>query len=307
MSGRRTCESLVKEQDNRNRNKRLSRLVDGIATLGISEFMRKEEGSNNRNVNIINNNISEIKKKISENRCENISTISQQNIFIQPTTCLDSIFKNCTNLKNNTVDTECLDILMPILRNNNNNKPVEQKNINETTSICEINSSLEVLSQKDRDEDNLKTIQLLQDAKAKASNKSTDGLNCTQIDNNITKEKYISSFLECSSKISVNQKNIIEGCSPNISSQLNDNNEMKRCLQDMGIIGDKIINNKNEKSNEYEPVESDTPQTSTNTTSNTTSNNNGIPIEIIIIGGCICFIIIIIIILLLIKKNPSNK
>ena len=295
MSGKKTCDAVVKASEDRKNNAKAARTMDEPA------------------VNIINNNYSEIKQKISENRCENISNVKQYNIYIQPPTCYEAINKNCTNNKTGIPDTDCLDLLYSIL-DESSSKQISQTNINKATSVCEINSSLQVLSEKTQSEENLNTIKLLQDARSKASNKQPESLNCSEINTNITKEKYIRSYLTCSNRSSVDQENLISSCTPNISIQLNDNNEMKRCLQDLGIM------NGNETKEETQlpainSMEISTPIPTITTLSPTIITqkpknlpsttpiikNNGIPIEIIIVAGVV-IVIIIIIIIIVIKK-----
>ena len=313
MSGKKTCDAVVKASEDRKNNAKAARTMDAIASFGISEIGRSDEKVDEPAVNIINNNYSEIKKKISENRCENISNVKQYNIYIQPPTCYEAINKNCTNNKTGIPDTDCLDLLYSIL-DESSSKQISQTNINKATSVCEINSSLQVLSEKTQSEENLNTIKLLQDARSKASNKQPESLNCSEINTNITKEKYIRSYLTCSNRSSVDQENLISSCTPNISIQLNDNNEMKRCLQDLGIM------NGNETKEETQlpainSMEISTPIPTITTLSPTIITqkpknlpsttpiikNNGIPIEIIIVAGVV-IVIIIIIIIIVIKK-----
>ena len=320
MSGKKTCAAVVQASENRKNNAKASRTLDGIATLGISEIGRSDDTEDEPAVNIINNNYKEIKEKISENRCENISNVKQYNIYVQPPTCYEAINKNCTNNKTGIPDTDCLDLLYSIL-DESSSKQISQININKATSICEINSSLQVLSEKDQNEENLNTIKLLQDARSKATNKQPESLNCTEINSNITKEKYIRSYLTCSNRTSVDQENLISSCTPNISLQLNDNNEMKRCLQDLGIMSEneEILENiKSDTVNSsglltpspintplpYNKIIAQNPKNLPSTTP--IIQNNGIPIGIIIVVGVV-IVIIIIIIIIVIKNNNNNN
>jgi hypothetical protein len=327
MSGKKTCAAVVQASENRKNNAKASRTLDGIATMGISEIGRSDDTENEPAVNIINNNYKEIKQKISENRCENISNVKQYNIYVQPPTCYEAINKNCTNNKTGIPDTDCLDLLYSIL-DESSSKQISQININKATSICEINSSLQVLSEKDQNEENLNTIKLLQDARSKATNKQSESLNCTEINSNITKEKYIRSYLTCSNRTSVNQENLISSCTPNISLQLNDNNEMKRCLQDLGIMSEEetLENTKSDAVNSsviltpspiqnssintplpYNKIIAQNPKNLPSTMPTTPIiQNNGIPIGIIIVVGVV-IVIIIIIIIIVIKNNNNNN
>ncbi len=235
MSGQNSC-AAVAAQSERNKNIReVVNTVNAIATFGISKFFEKDPPKE-PTVNIINNNYQEIKRKFSENRCANISNVKQYNIFEQPTECYDAINKACINNKTGVPDTKCLDLAYEIL-DESSSKPITQSNISKITSICEINSALQVLSEKDQTEENLNTIKLLQDARAKASDKQAEGLNCNEINTNITREKYINSFLRCANKTTVNQENLLSSCTPNISLQINENNQMNKCLMESGIMG----------------------------------------------------------------------
>jgi hypothetical protein len=319
MSGQKTCAAVVNESERRKNNEKANRTMNAIATFGVSELFNSDKKVDEPTVNIINNNYSEIKKKISENRCQNVSRVKQYNIFEQPVSCYDAINKTCINNKTGVPDVDCLDMLYSIL-DESSSKPVSQINLNKVQSVCEINASLQVLSEKDQNEDNLNTVRLLQEARSKAQDKQPEALNCTEINSNITKEKYINSYLKCSNITTVNQENLISSCTPNISLQLNDNNEMKRCLQNLGIMGGE---NPPEETNPpfTTPITTTSVPTTTPviTTPSTTTPipktttpvpiiNKGIPTEIIIIiGGVVLIIIVIVIVVIINNTNNTNN
>jgi len=312
MSGFNSCAEAAAIHERKKNNRKNNSTMNSIATMGISKLYEKDPPTE-PSLNIINNNYQEIKKKINENRCSNIANIKQYNIFEQPTECYDSINRTCINNITGVPDIECLNLAYEIL-DESSYKPITQSNINKIISTCEINSALQVLSEKDQTEDNLATIKLLQDARSKAQNRKGEDFNCTQIDTNITKEKYINAFLKCANRTSVNQENILSSCTPNISLQLNQNNQMNRCLMDSGIMSEDKVPSESRViifDEIYNPIiRRTTPNisrttpiinkniTTPNPSQTTPIINKDIPINIIIIVAGVLLVIILLLIFL---------
>jgi hypothetical protein len=309
MSGFNSCAEAAAIHERKKNNRKVNSTMNAVSTMGISKLYEKDPPTE-PSLNIINNNYQEIKKKINENRCANISNIKQYNIFEQPTECYDSINRTCINNITGIPDIECLNLAYEIL-DKSSSKPITQSNINKIMSTCEINSALQVLSEKDQTEDNLATIKLLQDARSKAENRKGEDFNCTQIDTNITKEKYINAFLKCANRTSVNQENILSSCTPNISLQLNQNNQMNRCLMDSGIMSEDKVPSESRTvifDNIYNPITKRNTTTPNITTPNiTTPNpsqttpiiNKDIPMNIIIIVAGVVLLVIILLLIYL--------
>jgi hypothetical protein len=296
MSGQLTCSKVQENIENRKTSESAMKTLNSIATFGVSDILDNSMPTQDPVVSIIRNNYKEIKEKISLNNCQNISTTSQQNILIQSPKCYDAIRITCTNNKTGIVDKECLDMLYETL-DSYSNKQTEQININKLSSICEINSALQVLSEQEQDLAKLTTIQIINDAKLKAMEKKSDNVDCSEINTNITNDQYTRSFLSCINQTSVNQENIIRDCTPDVSLQLNDNNDMKKCLLNTGIF-----NKTDQSSNINLPIKTTTsPNNITTTPPNKTTsppNNNiaqitGIPLEYIIITIVVVIIVIV--------------
>jgi hypothetical protein len=175
-----------------------------------------------------------IDKKLIDNRCQNSSIVNQLNEIIQPTYCYGDIQARCTDNKG-VINRECIDLNYEIL-DEISKKSIDQININNILSTCEINTAIEVLTSKVKSEEDLITLILLQEAKEKARNKQPGVFSCNEIDNNISKDRYTISLLECLNSSSVNQLNRAKGCNPAVAYQINENNEIKKCLINLGVL-----------------------------------------------------------------------
>jgi hypothetical protein len=303
MSGKDVCKEIasIREQTKNNNEAatKAREFVEDVATLGISSLLRRKP--TNKPVyepayNFINNNINIIERKLIVNRCANSSDVKQTNTLIQPISCYADIEARCTNNKG-IIDTVCLDLAYKIT-DEVSNKDIQQINTNKLISVCEINTAIQVLADKVKSEEDLITLVLLQQAKDKVSNKNPGVFSCNEINTNITKDSYIKSFLECSNKTSVNQSNLINNCNPAVAFQLNDNNEMKECLLNLGVFTEeeyKITNPPiTSPSTILEPITTFKTNT-TNTPINTTPiiDNTSYLMNSIIIGGIVFMVFII--------------
>ena len=321
MSGNLTCKSVEQNIENRKSSESAMKTMSSITTFGVSDLLDNNKSpSSDPVVNIIKNNYRAIKEKISHNNCQNVSTINQQNILIQPSICYTAINETCTNDKTGIPDINCLDMLYSIL-DSYSNKPITQTNINKLSSICEINSALQVLSEQEQNLENLTAIQLIHDAKSKAMEAKPADWTCNEISTNITSEKYTRSLLSCINQTTLDQENIITACTPELSAQVNVNNDIKKCLINVGVIG----TSKQQSGTIIPPTNNTTPPTNyttmptNNTTQNTKTtppnnnttpaNNNitqltGIPIIYIIL---ITVVVILIIVIAIPKPQPPSR
>jgi len=299
MSGKDACIAIYRERENAKSKKEMQELIEDISTLGISSLLRKkpEKPVYEPAYNFIKGNIDIIQKKLIDNRCENASVVKQLNEIIQPVSCYKDIQARCTDNKG-VINRECIDLSYKIV-DEISNKRMEQININNLVSTCEINTVIDALSKKVKSEEDLLTLLLLQEAKEKISNKKPGVFSCNNIEQNVSKDTYIHSLLECANKSAVNQLNSAVGCNPAVSYQINENNEIKKCLLNSGVLTETEEREQN-KTFTFPPYNFNsitTPITSINTTTPTTStstdNNNDSIMKVIIIGGIVLMVLIL--------------
>jgi hypothetical protein len=243
MSGKLTCEKVAKQKEQQKSSQKTLDTLDSVSTLGFNKVFDTGTSiqlpKDDRAVNILTNNLKKIKETIANNFCQNIQDVSQKNEYIQPSSCYTAINKNCEDIFTGIPDKVCLQEGYKFL-DQYSYQPIEQSNINKQRADCEINSIIGVLTEEEQNLDNLALIKLLQEK----SNKFSDNDNsCSEISSDITEDKYIRAFLECSNKTAVKQQNIIkEDCFPLVTSQTNFNQDIKKCLNNLGIINNNKIN-----------------------------------------------------------------
>ena len=297
MSGRETCVKVQqRKQDIENEQKKADSL-ENLYTLGFNKVFdtgRKRLETDDRAVKILTTNMDKIKQTIVNNFCQNIQDVNQKNVYIQPSSCYRAINEGCTI--NGVPDLDCVRSGYKYLDQFSNQK-ITQDNRNVQKADCEINSIIGVLTEEEQNLDNLALIKVLQD-KASSAPDSSDS--CSEINSNVTQDKFIASFLGCSNKTSVNQLNIIkDDCIPLITSQRNINNNVQKCLVKSGIftkeevksgIADtiKIFDNKSPSKNNDSSKDQSNDQSNDNPLnleiSETTSIIIGIILSVLLIG-----------------------
>lgn len=230
-----TCQAI---QNARTQGKTDKAAMDVVANLNpitaVGNAYGSKNDSDNAVVNLIKQNIKSISKTIVENKCSNISNTTQSNVYIQSPTCWTSMMESCRNSNNGGVaDPACLKAMGELL---DNNKPVSQENINTASSVCEITSAIQAISQQEGSVQNAAVVASMQEAKGLLSGNKSDNFNCNDLNTNITNEQYITSLLSCYNETNLTQSNVLSGCNPNITSQVNKNNSVKNCLIKSGII-----------------------------------------------------------------------
>jgi len=234
MSGRETCEKVIQRKKDIENEQKKADTLENIYTLGFNKVFdtgRERLETDDRAVKILTNNIDKIKKTIVNNFCQNIQDVNQKNVYIQPSSCYRAINEGCTI--NGVPDLDCVRSGYKYLDQYSNQK-ITQDNRNVQRADCEINSIIGALTEEEQNLDNLALIKALQD---KASSTPSTDNSCSEITSNVTQDKYIASFLDCSNKTSVNQLNVIkDDCIPLITSQRNINNNVQKCLINSGIF-----------------------------------------------------------------------
>lgn len=234
MSGQSSCNAIaaIREQGKTDRA-----AVDAIGNLNpitaIGNAVGSKNQSDNAVVNLIRQNIRSIQETMVKNNCSNISSLKQENIYRENPICFTSLIETCKNSKTGQTDLACLAEVRKILAERT---PVTQENKNKTTAICEINSAIQAIASQEASTQNAAMLQSMQEAKGLMSGNKSDSLNCNEINTDISNEQYLKVLLECMQETSVSQSNIIEGCHPKVSSQINSNEDMKKCLLSAGVL-----------------------------------------------------------------------
>jgi len=234
-SGQATCAKIQKMKEDQKKSQKFLDTMTSIATLGMSNVFDTGLNVNlpkdDRAVNILKNNYKKIKETISSNLCENVNDVDQSNEYIQPTVCYTAINKSCEDIMTGNIDEECLKDGYKFV-DKYSNKAITMSNKNNQRASCEINSIIGVLSEQEQELENAALIKLLQEKYQKAK---SDGNECSEISSDITDKQFIASFLNCSNKSYVKQKNTINSCLPAIDAQNNVNIDVKKCLNESGI------------------------------------------------------------------------
>jgi hypothetical protein len=311
MSGQGFCLAIEDKKERLKKDKKTMNTVNGFATGGLNRLWEKEEDDDNNEVyNFIKNSYNKVKDTVSVNYCSNLIGGTQTNIYKQNPNCFKAIQKICYNDKTKKYDETCLDKVYKII-DVYNDTPIEQTNINSQYAECNINSVLGILTQQEQTLENLAIIKLIQEEQEK--NKKSTSDSCSDISADVTKEQYIRSFLECTNNNIINQKNMITSeCHPGISSQINVNKSIDRCIVESNIanksktqvtqrivrlndIDDSVQNQQNNPTNS-----SNNPTNSSNNPTNPPINNqtNLIMIIVIFIG----FIIFMVFLFFIFKR-----
>jgi hypothetical protein len=234
MSGKSACNDIASI---RAKGKTDAAAMDALSNLNPITALGNAFGSRNQSdnavVNLIRQNISSIQDTMVKNSCSNNSSLKQENIYRENPICFTSLVEACKNNKTGNTNMECLKEVRNIL---NDRTPINQENRNKTRAMCEINAAIQTIANQEATSQNVALLQSMQDAKGLMSSNKTDGLNCNEVNNDISNEQYLKVMLDCIQETSVNQSNIIDGCHPKVSSQLNNNDDMKKCLLESGIL-----------------------------------------------------------------------
>lgn len=317
MSGISICNDIEDYKERLKTDKKKIQVLKDIATHGFNRLWeKKEDDETNEIYNFIKNKYNKVKDTLSINYCDNLIEGKQKNIFIQQPSCFREIQTVCYNDKTNKYDEICLDKMYAII-DNSNAKPIYQTNLNTQLAECNINSVLNLLSKDEQTKQSLAIMKLIQEEQNKNKIK-TDS--CSDIRSDVTEEQYVKSFLDCSNKYIADQSNIIKSeCHPGITSQMNFESGINRCIVD-SISGDNSkvtqrIVRPNEINNPVSNQRNDgvkepnitnntnNPNNPNNPQNNSNQNNNQSNPILIIISIFIGFIIFMVFIYFIIKKK----
>jgi hypothetical protein len=235
MSGQSTCRSIAQIRENGNTNRAaIGALGNAINPVGsIVSGLSAQNNSDNAIINIIRQNARSIQDMLVKNKCDNISSLRQENIFRENPICFTSLIETCKNTITGETNLECLREVRKFL----NDRPlITQENRNKVQALCEINSAIQAIAGQEASAQNVALLESMQEAKGLLSRNNSEGLNCNEVDTNITNEQYLKVVLDCMQETAVTQSNILEGCHPRVTNQINVNDDMKRCLISAGII-----------------------------------------------------------------------
>jgi hypothetical protein len=228
MSGQEFCQAIEAKKEKLRNNQKALAALRSFATGGLNRLWEEEEDKDNEVFKFIFNAFNKVKDTISVNYCSNLIGGKQSNIFIQNPSCFKAIQQICYNDKTKKYDEACLDKLYKAV-DIYSNAPIEQINRNTQFAECNINSILGILTQQEQTLENLAIMSLIQEEQRKNTKSTSDS--CSEISSDVTKEQYIRSFLECTNRNLISQRNIITSeCHPNITSQVNVNNSIDRCI-----------------------------------------------------------------------------
>jgi hypothetical protein len=233
MTGQSTCREI---QDIRERGRTNRHAQDCMASInpikGIGDAVNSKNDSDNVVVNLIRQNFKNIQSTMIKNNCSNVSSLKQENRYKEDPICFTALIGACA-FKNEQTNIECVKEVLAFLKNR---PELTQTNKNVTTALCEINAAIQVIASQEASAQNAAILQSMQEAKGLLTNNKQASFNCSEIDQNISSEQYLKVLLECIAEDSVQQSNIVEGCYPNVTAQLNDNSGVSKCLLSAGVL-----------------------------------------------------------------------
>ena len=237
MSGIEFCKEIEAKKQKLKTDKKTISVIKEFATAGLNRLWEKKEGDDDNEVyNFIKSSYQKNKDTVSVNYCSNFIGGSQTNIYEQNPSCLLEIHKKCYNNITKKYDEICLDKLYAMIDDYSRNRS-DQTNINIQFAECNINSILGILSQAEQKLENLAIIKLIEEEQQK--NKKSTSDSCSELSSDITKNQYIRSFLACTNKNIINQQNIINSeCYSGISSQINVNNSIDKCIIESNVASE---------------------------------------------------------------------
>jgi hypothetical protein len=234
-----TCAAIEDIRKSANADGKVMDFANNWSPGGFVDKFTAKNKSDNAVVSILSNNFETISKTIVDNKCSNIISIDQKNIWEGNPVCWTSMFEFCKVTDQSIPPMERVKAQNACLAEISKfrNAPVSQENMNETNQDCIINSTIQVLAKQEGTIDNAATLESLQKAKSFMSNNDSDNLNCSEVSNNISSKQYLTQLLKCHNETSIKQSNIIRGdCNPNLKSQINRNNTVQKCMITSGIL-----------------------------------------------------------------------
>jgi hypothetical protein len=195
----------------------LNKVVDKLGGSNESQQM---------NVSVTNTNMKSLVESLISNNCKNIASVDQTNQIVQNTDCLLSMGTICGR------DVACLKEMKEAVLI----KGVKQSNKAQAVNSCEINATIQALAQQESTVENVAKLQALQDAQGIGASNKTQQSGCSEVNTNITDEKYLKTISECTNEIKAKQLNLLNTCGASGVDQANDVDLMNKCLIGAGII-----------------------------------------------------------------------
>lgn len=202
----------------------LNKVVDKLGGSNESQQMT---------VSVTNTNMKSLVESIISNNCKNSTAVDQTNSIVQSPDCLLSMRTICANAKGG-VDLECLKEMKETVKI----KGIKQSNSAKAQNTCEINAAIQALAQQDSTVENVAKLKALQDAQGIGASNKTQQSGCSEVNTNITDEKYLKTMSECTNEIKAKQLNLLNTCGATDVDQANDVDLMNKCLIGAGIIAE---------------------------------------------------------------------
>lgn len=216
----------------------ISAVKDSIPVIGfLNKIVDKIGGSNEsqqRNDSITNTNIKAINESIISNNCKNSTSVDQTNSIVQSPECLTSIGTICRNPITGAIDIACVKEMSSAVKI----KGIKQSNSAKAKSDCEINATIQALSKQESSVANAAAMKALQDAQGIGASNKTQQAGCTEVNTNISDEKYLKAMSECVNETKSKQLNLLNTCGATDVQQANDVDLMNKCLIGAGIISE---------------------------------------------------------------------
>ena len=234
MSGQSTCKDIERiRQDGRTNRHAMDSMASINPIKGIGDAINSKNDSDNTVINIIRQHFKNIQSTMIKNNCSNVSSLKQENRYKEDPICFTALIGACTVNKQQQTNIECVKEVLAFLKNR---PELTQTNKNVTTALCEINAAIQVIASQEATAQNAAILQSMQEAKGLLTNNKQASFNCNEVDQNISSEQYLKVLLECIAEDSKEQSNIVEGCYPNVTAQLNDNSGVAKCLLTAGVL-----------------------------------------------------------------------
>lgn len=200
----------------------------------ISGLLGGQNESSQMTESITNNRMRIIQDSIIKNNCANNTSVNQTNSIVQSPECLTTIGIICRNPITGIQDMNCVNQMGNAIKING----INQSNNLKAKSQCQINAALQALSTQESTITNVAALKAIQDAENSGAKNKTTQADCTEVNSDISDEKYLQAYSECVNKVKTNQLNLLNTCSATNISQANDADLMNNCLVSAGIISD---------------------------------------------------------------------
>jgi hypothetical protein len=209
---------------------------DSIPIIGTLNKLVDKIGGQNESSQQINSftstEIKAIQDSIISNNCKNVTDLSNVNEINQNPDCYKNIVLICQNPITGVTDMKCVKEMAAAMTI----KKINQTNKVKATSDCIINAAIQALTQQESSVENIAKLQALQNASGSGASNKTQQAGCSEINTNISDEKYLKAMSECINDVKSKQLNTLKVCGATDVDQTNDVDLMNKCLISAGII-----------------------------------------------------------------------